>query len=299
MRKLNAIKFAVIGISGYLLVCGYHGGAGSNGYDCTGAETGLGNAAGCASGGGCHAPSVTAAITVAIELDSAGGKPTKYYIGGGTYTVKMTGTNTGSTTLPDFGFQLASIKGSAAVTTPTNEGTFTATTNTHIAPATQYNVVVMAEQSTTLKATSGTGGKGTTYVESFSWKAPAKGTGTISIWGVVNAVNGNGNADAGDLWNTNHIVINELTPTGIDALSQNNETNVYPNPFSSHTTFSLQNEVTNGSITLYDISGKEAKQVTFSGKTVDIERGTLPSGIYFYNIVSEDQSIKTGKLVIQ
>jgi hypothetical protein len=299
MKKLNVIKFSVLGIAGYLLVCGYHAGAGLQGYSCTGAETGLGNMAGCTTGSGCHANTATPAITVALELDSAGGKKTNYYIGGGKYTVKITGTNTGTTSQPDFGYQVTCIKGTAAATTPTNEGTFTAPSGSHIAPASQYNVCLLVEQSNTIKATTGTGGSGTTYVESISWTAPAKGTGPISFWGVINAVNGNGTNDKGDLWNTNHVDIAELTPTGIASVADNNATNVYPNPFSTSTTFSLANEVNNATISLYDITGKEVKQINFSGKEVTFDRGTLASGIYFYSIVNEDQSIKTGKLIIQ
>ncbi len=299
MKKLKLLTLVFTACAGYLVVCAYHSGAGLNGYSCTGAETGLGNAAGCASGGGCHSTSPTVAITVAIELDSTGGKKTSYYVGGGKYTIKMTGTNTGSTTLPDFGYQVTSIKGTTAVTTPTNEGTFTAPTGSHIAPASQYNVCLLVEQSNTLKATTGTGAKGTTYVESIAWTAPAKGTGQCSIWAVVNAVNGNGNADGSDLWNTNHIIINEITPTGIDAITDNNETNVYPNPVLSHVTFSLQKEVSNATIALYDITGKQAKEVVFSGKEITFDKGTLAGGIYFYNIVSDNQSIKTGKLIVQ
>jgi len=300
MKKLNVIKFSVLGIAGYLLVCGYHTGAGSNGYSCTGAETGLGNQAGCAvSGSGCHATAATPAITVALELDSAGGKKTNYYVGGGKYTVKITGTNTGSTSQPDFGYQVTCIQGTSAQTTPVNEGTFTAPSGSHVAPVSTYNVCLLVEQSNTIKATTGSGGSGTTYVESISWTAPAKGTGAISFWGVINAVNGNGTNDKGDLWNTNHIDIAEITPTGIASVADNNATNVYPNPFSTSTTFSLANEVNNATISLYDITGKEVKQINFSGKQVTLDRGMLTSGIYFYTIVNEDQSTKTGKLIIQ
>ena len=298
MKKLKLLTLIFTAYAGYLVVCAYNGGAGLNGYNCTGAETGLGNAAGCTSGG-CHGASPTAAITVAIELDSAGGKKTSYYVGGGKYTVKMTGTNTGSSTLPGFGYQVTCIKGTSAVTTPTNEGTFTAPSGSHVAPATQYNVCLLVEQSSTLKPTSGSGGKGTTYVESINWTAPAKGTGQCSIWAIVNAVNGNGSADGGDQWNTNHIIISEITPTGIDAITDNNEINVYPNPVSTHVTFSLQKEVSNATITLYNMTGKQAKEVNFSGKEITLDRGTLADGIYFYNIVSDNQSVKTGKLIVQ
>jgi len=69
----------------------------------------------------------------------------------------------------------------------------------------------MVEQSTRINATTGTGGAGTTYEESFTWTAPSFGTGTVSFWGVLNAVNANGNNDSGDKWNTATLVVNEST----------------------------------------------------------------------------------------
>jgi len=305
MKKLKLLKLTFLACAGYLIVCAYHAGpASAGGYDCTGAETGLGNPAGCSAGGGCHSTSATAGITVAVELDSAGGKATKYYVGGGKYTIKITGTNTTTSTLPDFGFQLGVITGTTAVTTPTNAGSFPSPypTNTHYsAPKAGDYVLGVVEQSTQLKATTGTGTKGSTYVETINWTAPAKGTGACSIWAAMNCVNDNGNADAGDLWNTNHMTITEIIPstTGVDNISANDEMRVYPNPVSEYVTFALPNETENAMVTLYDITGRMAKQVTFSGKEVTIEKGSMTSGIYIYTVTSEGQNLKTGKIIVQ
>jgi hypothetical protein len=303
MKKLKVLKLAFLSCAGYLIICAYHNGPAANGYDCTGAETGLGNPTGC-TGGGCHAKSATAGITVSIQLDSAGGKSTNYYVGGGKYTIKITGTNTTSSTLPDFGFQLGVITGTTAVTTPTNAGSFPSPypTNTHYSGPSSGNYVVgVVEQSTQLKATSGTGGNGTTYVETINWTAPAKGTGSCSIWAAINAVNDNGNADAGDLWNLNHMTITEIIPstTGVDNISVNDEMRVYPNPVSEHVTFALPTETENVTVALYDITGRLAKQVTFSGKEVTIEKGDMANGIYIYTVTSEGQNLKTGKIIVQ
>src|ERR1019366_7481626 len=201
--KKHTFVYLIAICAGSLVISGYHSGAGNNGYDCTGAETGLGNSAGCSGGNGCHSPSATTAITVALELDSAG-VATTHYKGGVTYTIKLTGTNTSTTSLPKFGFEVGSVKGSTSVVTPVNAGTFATPypANTHYAAPNQYMVVGVVEQSATLAATTGTGGSGTKYVESFTWTAPVAGTGTISFWGVINAVNGNGSSDSGEHWNT-------------------------------------------------------------------------------------------------
>lgn len=195
-----------------LIICSYAGGAGGHNIEGTGAETGLGNSAGC--GQGCHTLGTTTTIT--LELDSAG-IPTTRYVGGMTYTVKLTGKNTSTTSLPKFGFQIGSIVGSTAVTTPVNAGTWNAPfpTNTkYTAPKAGKFVVGIVEQTTALAATTGTGGNGTTYVQTFNWTAPAAGTGTISFWAALNAVNNNG-GDSGDKYNTGHITINELVASAL------------------------------------------------------------------------------------
>lgn len=198
---------ALCGIS--LIVCSYAGGASSHNIEGTGAETGLGNSAGC--GQGCHTSGTT--TTINIELDSAG-IPTTRYVAGKSYTVKLTGKNTSTTSLPKFGFQIGSIVGASATTTPVNAGSWVAPfpTNTkYVAPKAGKFVVGIVEQTAALAATSGSGGNGTTYVQTFNWTAPASGTGTISFWAVINAVNGNG-SDSGDKYNTGHVTITELIP---------------------------------------------------------------------------------------
>ena len=197
---------------GYITLTSYHSGAAANGgFDCTGAETGLGNPTGCM-GSSCHASSATSSIGVTVELDSAGIAVTSY-VPGMVYSVKISGINNGTSSLPMFGFQIGCIQGSSATAAAVNAGTWATTglpTNTQYSAALpgSYDVNLI-EQSNRISATTGTGGNGTTYVDSFSWTAPIAGTGTISFWGVLNAVNNNNTNDAGDLWNTNHVVITE------------------------------------------------------------------------------------------
>jgi hypothetical protein len=209
MKKFTFVYLLAL-CAGSLMICSYAGGPTTHNIEGTGAETGLSNVAGC--GQGCHTSGTTTTIT--LELDSAG-IPTKRYVGGMTYTVKLTGKNTSTTSLPKFGFQIGSIVGSVAATTPVNAGTWKAPfpANTkYVAPKAGKFVVGVVEQTAAIAATTGTGGNGTTYVETFNWTAPVAGTGTISIWAVLNAVNGNG-GDSGDKYNTAHVAITELAPT--------------------------------------------------------------------------------------
>jgi hypothetical protein len=306
--KKHTFIYLIAFCAGSLVISGYHAGAGSSGgYDCTGAETGLGNPAGCTAG--CHTAST--AITVAIELDSAG-VPTTHYKGGMAYTVKITGTNTSTTSLSKFGLQLGSIKGSTALATPVNAGTWSTTcpAGTHYAAPQANNFVVgIVEQSSAIAATTGTGGSGTTYVKSFSWTAPVAGTGTISFWGAINAVNGDGNT-SGDKTNSGHIVINEWggnSTTGI--ANAGNPTSdfkisLFPNPATEniHLTYSLGKQCA-VSVKMFDLNGRLISdflnEIQNEGaQNLDASISNLSKGIYF--VVLNVDGLKTAKrLVIQ
>ncbi len=299
--KIKSIVLTLIAGFIYLMVCSYKDGPGTHGWDCTGAETGLGNPAGCYNTNGCHgnSSSATAAINVALELDSAG-VPTTHYVGGGLYTVKITGTNNSAFNLPRFGFQIGCILGSAAVTTPTNKGTWTTPlpTGTHIANPQAGNFVVkVVENGSALSPTTGTGGTGTTYSKTFTWTAPAAGTGTISFWAALNAVNNDDTNTTADKWNKIHIVITELViPAGIGDLNFTDASSfsVYPIPASDHINLNYKIDHSGKTdIKLFDVTGKMCA-LLFSGtkSSGDNESNlTLPfilnNGIYFLEISTE------------
>jgi trimeric autotransporter adhesin len=197
--KKKFILLPFVGALIYIVSSGYSYGPGSGGAgDLTGAHTG---STGCS----CHNASATTSTTVAIELDSAGIQVFQY-IGGHSYTIKLTGTQTSSSfTLPRFGYQLSVV----STGTTTSRGTLSAPSGSHTATASGTTVV---EHSSTLLATSGSGGSGTTYVVNIPWTAPTTGTGCVTIYAVVNAVNYNGSDDAGDKWNNSSLTISEPAP---------------------------------------------------------------------------------------
>ena len=242
----------------YFIVTSYSAGPGRNGYDLTGAENGGGNLTngGCS----CHSPSATVDIGVSIELDSSG-IPTTHYKGGMAYTVKLSGKNSSTFLLPKFGFQMVSIVGSTPSATPTNAGTWNAPypSNTHYsAPQATYFNVGIVEQSISLPATTGTGGNGSTYVQTFNWNAPASGTGTISIWAILNAVDGDGYNGTGDKWDTSHVIIREWSPlSAVPFLEPDSfSINIFPNPVSTNLNLTyLLDEMSIVALKLLDLKG--------------------------------------------
>jgi uncharacterized protein YjdB len=203
--KKKLLLLPLAGILVYVALCGYGTGPGvTGGIDGTGASS--------TSGCNCHNYSTT--TTVSIELDSAG-VAVSNYVGGGSYTIKIKGTNTSFSSLPYFGFQIAAINLSGAGTaSATNAGTLASTglpaSCRYTAAGTMSLPISVVEHSAPIIATTGTGGSGTTYVESIGWTAPVAGTGSIKLYGVVNAVNHDGSS-SGDAWNNNNITIGELT----------------------------------------------------------------------------------------
>jgi Secretion system C-terminal sorting domain len=291
MKKRILLVTAISGLI-YLTISSYKAGPANNGYDCTGAETGLGNPAGCSTGTGCHGTSATTGITVAIELDSAG-IPTTHYKAGMTYTVKIKGTNTTANTLPKFGFQLGVIKGTTAATTPLNAGTWATTglpTSTRYSAASPGNYVLnIVEHSSAIVATTGTGATGSTYVESLSWTAPVSGTGPISIWGALNAVNAN-NSESGDFWNTNHVTINEWVSTAsVATVVSGINLKAYPNPVANTLNLQIEN-AGSYSVQVFDVSGKSIANQHIElngGQSTNINSSDWAPGMYFV-VVEKD-----------
>ena len=259
--KKRILLFTLVGGMAVMVTSSWiTGAANTAGFDCTGAETGLSNPTGCAApGNSCHSTSTTTGILVAIELDSAG-VPVTHYKGGMSYTIKVTGTNNSTATnLSKYGLQVAVITGSVAATTPTNAGTFgTLPTGTRLTSATPGSFVAnVIENKVQMTPATGTGGAGTTYVTSIPWTAPASGTGTISVWSALNAVDGNSLQDAGDLWNTNHAVFNELSNVGVANVLSNISINAFPNPATTNLNLQFTGaEEGNYSLQVFDLSGR-------------------------------------------
>ena len=182
--------------------------------------------------------------------------------------------------------------------TPTDAGTWgTAPAATHIAdPAAGNYVLTIFEQTNAIPATTGGGATGSTYVDSITWTAPVAGTGTVSFWAALNAINGNGRADQGDLWNVASLVIAEDTAVqhvnGITVLSAS-DINIYPNPVNDHLNLQWEN-TTSGSYTfsVYNIGGQlittEKSSLNSGANTQNINTSGWVPGIYLVQVQNGD-----------
>lgn len=77
------------------------------------------------------------------------------------------------------------------------------------------------------------------------------------------------------------------------------ELTVSPNPFSGQTSISMTENIENAQFVLYDITGKNVRNIDLvTGNTV-LEKGDLPSGVYFYIVRDREETIAKGKILIE
>ncbi len=199
--KKTFILLPLVGLLCYTVLSSNSTGPGfASGLDCTGAS---GAAVGCGSGL-CHSTVASPSITVTIQLyDAATGTVLiTNYVGGTAYKLRITGNNTGGTSLPKFGFQLAVMKSGS---TTVNEGTLSA--GIGVSHVGTYAGIKISEHGAPFVAS----GTGSTYTVDIPWIAPVAGTGDVKAFATLNAVNGDGLAGPTDLWNNTSLVIHEST----------------------------------------------------------------------------------------
>jgi hypothetical protein len=95
----------------------------------------------------------------------------------------------------------------------------------------------------------------------------------------------------------------KFTPCGSSSINEqmntDNSFSIFPNPISNQTTLTSIIELKNATITITDNLGNEVqKRNNINGRTVDINREFIASGIYFLKLTMDQKSIFTGKIVI-
>jgi len=90
------------------------------------------------------------------------------------------------------------------------------------------------------------------------------------------------------------------TLTVIPEIVNKNQISIVPNPFSSETTISMNQILTNGTLIMYNESGQMVKQyLKVKGHEIKIQRDNLPAGSYHFSIILKDSTIATGVVLIK
>lgn len=76
---------------------------------------------------------------------------------------------------------------------------------------------------------------------------------------------------------------------------------VYPNPFTQNATIEVEGKDYNElQLTVYDVSGRVVlEKQAYSNNKIELSRGNLQSGVYFYQLSGDDALVNTGKIVVQ
>lgn len=273
------------------------------GYDCTGAagtnslaQTGCSGSIG---GQSCHGS--TTSNHVVIELDSAN-VPVKQYFPGMRYTIKISGRNGTSHNLGFFGFQMASVMlaGSGDSANSMQAGTWDSLAIPlgvqyegagFCCPTSAYWNHAIIEHSHALGIV-GSGGTGAAYADSVLWTAPATHTGTIVLYGALNAADGDG-TQAGDYAQAAAPdTIREAYPTGINEILGNIPgLKIYPTLMNNQLTVAfLQSKESAVSLSLVNINGQEVlslmnAQAVGSGEfSRSFDVNGLAQGVYLVKI---------------
>ena len=87
--------------------------------------------------------------------------------------------------------------------------------------------------------------------------------------------------------------------TGIESLHKERRLKIFPNPFSTQTTFQTGSIFNDATLTVYNAFGQVVKQIkNVSGQTATLFRDNLASGLYFVRLTEENKIIAADKLLI-
>ena len=80
-----------------------------------------------------------------------------------------------------------------------------------------------------------------------------------------------------------------------------NETNIYPNPFSTSIAIIINNasQINKAELRIYNVFGAEVINTSITKQLTTIKTSNLLSGIYFYKVIDNDKIIQSGKLISQ
>ena len=76
---------------------------------------------------------------------------------------------------------------------------------------------------------------------------------------------------------------------------------IYPNPFSTQTTFELPEGAPAGdyALELYDAAGRRLRSMSFDGTRCMVMRNALPAGLLFWKISREGRMVASGKMIAE
>lgn len=129
---------------------------------------------------------------------------------------------------------------------------------------------------------------------SFTWTAPAAGTGLVKFYVAGNAANGDGNT-TGDFIYTSSLNLNEATASGI---AENSEKHIkfFPNPTADMLNLTFAEKASN--LKILDITGREVQAQDKVEMESQLDVSHLPNGTYFLQ-VEQNKLLQLKRFVVQ
>lgn len=92
-----------------------------------------------------------------------------------------------------------------------------------------------------------------------------------------------------------------VTSIGANLKSSNDFIKIFPNPLNTNFNIIISSEtvIKDARMKIYDINGKDIKNVPLNNHQTVVERGELKSGMYFYRVTNNNEIIGNGKLVVK
>jgi len=285
MKKRILLFTAIAGL-GYVTLTSYdNGAANSGGLNRTGAKATLTTCG----GSGCHGTGTSTTVTITVDTATTSTAVTQY-TPGKLYTIKIHGT--GTSAQPQYGFQFASVKGSGA--SQTQAGT-ASSLPTNVRTSSLSGLSIIEHSAPLVAATAGT------YDVSFQWTAPVAGTGNVTMYCTLNAVNGDDVENSADISGNTSVVLSERVPLAVAAITNNISVTAYPNPMTNNLNL-LMDHADAGTYKMqaFDMNGRIVATdnivVNGANSTTHINTGAWAIGAYHISL-QKDGFSKTVRVV--
>jgi hypothetical protein len=231
---------------------------------------GPGAAGNCSS---CHSGATGTTMNISLRKKSDNTPVSGQYSPGAVYIVKVSGNHA---SLTGFGFQIMATKSNN-----TQAGTFSNLGSNYHTKL--QGGLTLVEHHHVLNKT------GSEFVAEFDWTAPVTGTGNVSFYGALNAVNKNGST-SGDAPSPSFNMTLSENPVSVASVAKQAAIRVYPNPASDLLHVELADAASNNlSYAVFDLNGKkliETKATATGNNQVNIPVQDLVKGVYFLRIAN-------------
>lgn len=265
-----------------LTLSAYHGGTANGGMGNQTGSPGAGNCGNCHNGG-------TDTTFSAISIHKKGqpsGDSIRYYTASETYVITIRGRHSSHTT---FGYQMLLIDSNN-----TPKGKFTSFGSYgHGHPQASPNI---AENYTRIPADT-TGW----FEDILEWQSPAKSSGTLTLYAIVNAVDNDGKPSNDKAGNTMSITLQDSIPPDTDTSTSIGNIiqpyiSIYPNPANNVMNVYTNNDHSDLKLSLFDIHGRLISKYTIYQHTniMSINTSSIADGYYILAV----SDTKHSKIVV-